>query len=79
MSIYNPNIHSGYELAGERNNSGRNLRGIKMNNKECEDIKRIAKELWHLYNEVKINNLDKLRAKIQELNAYMSSYGGYNE
>ncbi|HUW43837.1 MAG TPA: hypothetical protein VMV95_02675 [Bacillota bacterium] len=50
-----------------------------MNNKESEDIKRIAKELWHLYNDCKISDLDKLRAKIQELNAYMSSYGGYDE
>ena len=50
-----------------------------MNNKETEDLKKIAKELWHLYNSVTISKLDKLRAKIQELNAYLSSYGGYDD
>lgn len=33
-----------------------------------EKIKRIAEELWHLYCDLKVRDIDKLKEKIQELN-----------
>lgn len=49
-----------------------------MNNKETEELKKIGKELWKLYNEVGLSNTQRLKEKIQELNNYMSSYGGFD-
>jgi len=46
-----------------------------MNNKECNDLKKIAKELWELYCNLKLSEVDKLKLKIQELNKYLSFYG----
>lgn len=47
-----------------------------MQNKECEDLKKIAKELWELYCDLKLSEVDKLQLKIQELNTYLDRYGG---
>ena len=47
-----------------------------MNNKECDDLKKIGKELWEIYNTTALSKLETLKTKIQELNEYLSSYGG---
>jgi len=46
-----------------------------MNNKECEDLKKIGKDLWNLYNSIGLSNNVRLKEKIQELNNYLSNYG----
>ena len=50
----------------------------EMNNKETDDLKKIGKDLWKLYNEVGLSNTQRLKEKIQELNKYMSFYGGFD-
>lgn len=50
-----------------------------MNNGETSDLKRIGVELWTLFNSLKLSELNKLKEKIQEFNAYMGKYGGYDE
>jgi len=47
-----------------------------MQNKECEDLQKIAKELWELYCNLKLSEVDKLKSKIQELHSYLDNYGG---
>jgi len=42
---------------------------------ECDDLKKIARELWELYCNLKLSEINKLRLKIQELNKYLNNYG----
>ena len=42
---------------------------------EIGALRKLALELWHLYCDVKLSDVDTLKSKIQELNTFVSSYG----